>query len=107
MQWCLAASLTAAMVYPQLASAWTPAGEVSPVREIVTFAEPTPDVVIFRVQSGNYCYVDKSDIPLFREIVAQLYAAQSAGKQVSVHCYDATTSFNGYSAGVMGSHLES
>lgn len=87
-----------ACLYQNPANAWNPAGEISAVVEVITWAESAHYVLVFKLTSGKFCYVDKSNTPLFAEVTAQLMTAYASGKKVEVTCYDATTNIAGYNA---------
>lgn len=91
-------SIFFACFFYKSANAWIPAGEVSTVVEVITWAESVSNVMAFKLSSGIFCYVDKSQTPLFSEITAQLMTAYASGKKVEVHCHDATTNIAGYNA---------
>lgn len=66
--------------------AWTPNGEVSYIKEIITYGSDSPTVLV-RLESGIYCYLPNTDGEN-KKMYELLKDIKNFGKRGVFHCHD-------------------
>lgn len=68
------------------AFAWVPEGEISYIKDIITYASDAPAVLI-RLESGNYCYIANTEGEN-KKMYDLLRDMKNFGKRGMFHCHD-------------------